>query len=124
MEDILVPLGMFLLIGCVAGLSIYYRYRARSEMQLTVRSAIDSGRDLSPALLAELTQAVYPRRSDLRKGVVFVALGLAVLVLAFFIDEQDAVKPLIGVSAFPFMIGIAYLILWRLGLRDQYTSRV
>jgi hypothetical protein len=45
--------------------------------------------------------------------MMFIALGLAVVVFAFAVDEGDAVGPLLGLSAFPFFVGVAYLVMWR-----------
>jgi hypothetical protein len=39
--------------------------------------------------------------------------------LALGIDEQDAMGPLMGTAAFPTLIGVAHLIMWRYGARQQ-----
>ena len=45
--------------------------------------------------------------------MVFVAVGLATVVLALAVGGTE-MPTMLGVSAFPFLIGAAYLWLWRL----------
>jgi hypothetical protein len=121
MEGILaifVPISMFIMIFGICAVVMFYRHRGRQELQLTVRSAIDSGQALSAEVLGELTAALHPKKNDLRRGMVLVAIGLAFVALGYAIGQDEAVGPLLGVSAFPFFTGIAYLVLWFLN-RDQ-----
>jgi hypothetical protein len=114
-----IPMTLFLIIGVCVGLAMYYRFRSRQEMQVTVRSAIDSGQPFSPEVLQELTNALFPPSSDLRKGIVLCAIGIGFVVFALAIGDEEAVGPLLGVSAFPFLVGIAYLILFRMGRNKE-----
>ena len=109
MEADWIPIVLFLVIGTCVGLALYFRFRSRQEMQLTVRSIVDSGQSMSPDALKELTEALFPPRSDLRRGVIFLAIGVATIAFAYLVDEGDAVGPLIGISAFPFLVGFAYI---------------
>ncbi len=110
--EILVPISLFAMIFGISTVVLYYRYRARQDMQSTIRAVIESGQTLSTDVLEELTTALHPQRSDLRRGVVLVSLGLALVFLGWAIGEEDAFGPLLGVSAFPFFTGLAYLGLW------------
>jgi len=121
MVEIIVPVTLFGVICIISGLVVYFRFRSRQELQLTIRSAVESGQSLSADVLAELTAALHPRRNDLRRGMMFIAVGLAVVVFAFAVDEGDAVGPLLGLSAFPFFVGVAYLVMWR--WREEPTGR-
>lgn len=118
MEDILVPIAMFIMVFGIAAVVMFFRFRSRQELQLTVRSAIDSGQALSAEVLEELTAALHPKKNDLRRGMVLVAIGLAFVAFAYAVGRDQAVGPLLGISAFPFFTGIAYLVLWFLN-RDQ-----
>lgn len=122
MDGIFVPIVLFCVIGICVALGMYYRFRSRQELQLTVRNAIDSGQPFSPEVLAGLSRALFPPQSDLRKGIVLCAVGIAFIIFAFMIDEEDAIGPLLGLSAFPFTVGIAYLILSKIG-KDQDQAR-
>ncbi len=112
MEEIFVPLGLFTMIGVIAGLSMFFRFRTRQEAQLTLRTAMQHGDSMSTDTMDRLAEQLENKGSDLRRGVISIAIGCAVFVFAQMVGEPDAVRPLIGISAFPFIIGLAYLGLW------------
>ncbi|MDH3645906.1 MAG: DUF6249 domain-containing protein [Gammaproteobacteria bacterium] len=119
MDEFWIPIVMFVSIAAVLGLWLYFRFRTRSALQLTVRTAIEKGQDLSPELLDRLGQPKSSAYADLRRGVISIGLGAAFAIFAFVLDEQDAVRPLLAVSAFPFAVGVAYLALWMFGGKDD-----
>ncbi|HEY0438273.1 MAG TPA: hypothetical protein VGC92_16650, partial [Phenylobacterium sp.] len=51
---------------------------------------------------------------DLRTGLIWlgVAVGLASMGLALSFEEPDALYPLLGISAFPGFIGVAFIVMW------------
>jgi len=110
-----IAIVMFLVIGLVFVLLIYYRYRSRSEMQQTIRVALEKGDSLTPELLDRIVDPKQNGSRDLRRGMISVALGMGTAMFGFFVDEDDAVRPLIGIAMFPLMVGIAYLLMWRFG---------
>ncbi len=109
----LVPISMFTVIGLILFAFLYFRYRAARETQDTIRQAIEKGHELSPDLLARMGQPLDQKQADLRRGVIAVALGISFAVFAVILGEEDAVRPLVAGGAFPFLIGVAYLGLWR-----------
>ena len=112
MEDVWIPIILFIATAVVMSLWIYFRYRSRNALQQTVRAAIEKGQDLSPELLDRLGQPRSSGHMDLRRGVIAVGIGVAFAIFAFVLDERDAVRPLLAIAAFPFMLGVAYLALW------------
>ena len=118
-EDVWVPIVLFVSLAAVVSAALWFRFRGRAEVQQTIRSAIDKGQELSPELLERLGDAAEPRQRDLRRGVVSIGLALAFAVFAVILGEEDAVRPIMGVASFPFLIGIAYLILSRMKVSDK-----
>ena len=112
--EVFVPIVMFLMVGFSIGMFIFFRFRARQELQLTVRAAIDSGQSLSADVLSEITAALHPKKNDLRRGMVFVAVALAFFVFGMAVDDDEASRIMSGLAAFPLFVGIAYLVLWRI----------
>ncbi len=108
-----IPIVMFAAIGIVVGLFIYFRYRARREVQLTVRSVIESGQAMTPELLESLGEPPRPANSDLRRGVILMAVGAGFAAFGAVLGEEEAMLPLIAVGSFPFVVGLAYLGLWK-----------
>ena len=112
MVEILVPISLFLVIGVVISLSFFFRYRTRQEIQSTVRAAIDRGQELTPEVLDSLSDALNSSHGDLRRGVISLAIGIALFLFAGLIGEPDAEGPLRAISAFPLLLGAGYLALW------------
>jgi hypothetical protein len=115
-ESILTGLA-FVLIASIPISFLYFRYRAQANVQVTIRAAIDKGLEVSPELLQQLmapsAPAVDRRLADLRRGIVATALGLAIAMIGIAIgDDGYRVGPAIG--ALPFMMGLAYIGLWKL----------
>ncbi len=114
MEDTLVPLGLFLMMGVVVWTIMFFRFRARQELQLTLRSSVEAGQVLSPEALEDLVAAMQPKKSDLRRGLLWMAIALGIAVCSFVINDDEA-RALIPKPPMAEIIGLAYFILWRLG---------
>ena len=117
--EFLIPITMFSMIGLVLAAFYYFRFRARAEMQQTIRIALDKGQDLSPELIDRLGEPRKPKNADLRKGVMSISLAIAVSAFGFLVDDEEAVRPLLAISVLPLTIGLAYLVLWQLGKSDR-----
>jgi hypothetical protein len=117
MEEEFIPIVMFITLGVVFIVLFYLRFRARVETQQTIRLALEKGTELSPEFIKQLGEPEQVKDQDLRRGLIWIALGLGMVVLAFGIDEPDAMGPLLGTGSFPALIGVAYLIMWRYGAR-------
>jgi len=113
MEGLWVPIVMFIAIAVVVSVWLHFRHRTRAELQKTVQLAIEKGQELSPELLDRLGQPRTSGHVDLRRGVIFLGIGVAFVIFAFLLNQDDAFRPLLGVAAFPSLLGVAYLTLWR-----------
>ena len=76
---------------------------------------MEKGQEVSPELVERMSYLNDPVKSDLRRGVLLIAFGIAFMVLGAIIphDEPEAVRGILGVSSFPVILGLAYLGLWR-----------
>ncbi|MDJ0920597.1 MAG: DUF6249 domain-containing protein [Henriciella sp.] len=117
MEDTLIPITFFFAIVGIIWLFSHYNFKKRDVAHQTLRHAVDKGQEVSPELIERMSYLSDPIKSDLRRGVLFVAFGLAVISLGLFIptDEPEAFQGILGVSSFPIILGLAYLGLWRFG---------
>lgn len=112
MSEMMVPIVLFITIGTVIVLAYYLKYRGRQDIQTTVRAAIERGESLSPELIETLAMSLSSPYADLRKGVISMALGAAGIAFAALLGKENATGPLMAISAFPIMVGVAYLGLW------------
>lgn len=111
----LIAIVLFMVVGTAMTLAFYFRFRTRREVQESVRMAIDKGQELTPELLRSLGEAREPKTADLRRGSISISVGLALIVFALAAGQEDLSRPLMAVSSFPFLLGLAYLGLWRFG---------
>ena len=121
-EGLWVPIVMFASLTVIISLFFWFRFRARKEMQQTIRTAIDKGQELSPELVESLgTSQKRSKHQDLRNGMIWLAVGAgtALFGVAMGQIEQEVMAIMAGVSAMPFMIGIAYVTMWRVTERGQ-----
>ena len=115
---LVIPSVFFLAIVAVVWLVMVFRYRASKEVQATYRAAIERGQELTPELLDRLG-AAQPKNRDLRRGIVLVAVGLGFAAFGLVLGEEDATRPMVAIGAFPFLVGAAYLGLWRFNRNNQ-----
>jgi len=121
-EGLWVPIAMFAGLTVIISLFFWFRFRARSEMQQTIRSAIDKGQELSPELVESLgTSQKRSKYQDLRNGMIWIAVGAGVALFGVAMGqvEKEVTAIMAGISAMPFMIGIAYVIMWRVTERGK-----
>ena len=114
-----IPIAMFLGLTIVFCVLFWFRYRARSEMQQTFRAALDKGQELTPEIIDRLGHPKASKDKDLRLGVIWLAVAAALVAFGFGIpDEEDVARIFAGIAAFPFAIGVAYMILHKFTDRD------
>src|SRR5947208_13903237 len=100
---IVATIGIFALIG--------NRMRQR-----TIRMMVEKGQPVPADLLAPEVRRVR-RRSDVRRGVIWTMVGLGLMIWLAAVNDWEG-----GVWSFgliPFLIGLGYLIVWKLeGKKD------
>lgn len=111
---IMVPIVMFIVLGFVLIAYFYWNHRNRGAIMETVQKAIDRGDALTPELLIQLGAAANPRMRDLRRGIIFLALGIAGLLCSLFFDIAQVVNGIRAGSVFPLMLGLGFLLVWKL----------
>jgi len=123
MEEVLVPIVLFLTPAVIVLIVSYFNARKRLTIHETLRHAIDKGQALSPDLMDRMSMVTDPVRADLRRGVLFLAFGAAFGVLSALIGHQEAeaLTPMLGVATFPIFLGIAYIGLWAFGRGKSET---
>lgn len=119
--------SIFGTITAIAFGPTYLKYRERREVQQTVRAAIDKGQALPPevidALTKDVTKNLPSRTRDLRRGVIWVAVGVGLAAFSL-INEMTWMGNhsfngndfpqgggLLGFAAIPFTIGLAFIVL-------------
>jgi hypothetical protein len=83
--------------------------------------ALDKGQDLTPEVIDRLGHPKPSKYKDLRAALIFIAIALAMGIFGFMIPDDDEEVALIfaGMASFPLLIGLAYLIMWRVVGRES-----
>ena len=119
MSEFMIPVVMFISIAVVFCALFWFRYKSRTEMQQTFRAALDKGQELTPEIIDRLGHPKASKDKDFRMGVIWLAIGVGIFAFGFGIpDEDDIWRIFAGIAAFPFAIGIAYMILHKFADRD------
>jgi hypothetical protein len=101
----------------IVGLIMYFGFSRNRMMHKTIRMMVEKGQEVPAALLAPPPPAVR-QRSDMRRGVVLVMVGIGLILFFGAVNDWDNGAWAIGVI--PFVIGLGYLLVWKLeGKKDN-----
>lgn len=104
----------------------YFKSRERRELQATVRAAIDKGQPLPPEVIEamgkEATRNVSSRTRDIRRGIIWLAVGVGLAAFGFigemgWSNDSWGDGPahigngLFGLACIPTTIGLAFIVL-------------
>jgi hypothetical protein len=110
-------LGVFGAPVLVVGLIMYFGFSRNRMMHKTIRMMVEKGQEVPAALLAAPPPAVR-QRSDMRRGVVLVMVGIGLMLFFAAVNDWEGGSWAIGVI--PFVIGLGYLLVWKLeGKKDN-----
>ena len=128
MEDFIPIFAIFAVFGSITAIIVgptYLKSKERREMQATVRAAIDKGQPLPPevieALSTEATKNIPSRSRDIRRGVIWLAVGVGLAAFGLVNDMPwgrdswdhggDFGGGLLGIACIPITIGLAFIVL-------------
>lgn len=114
MAEQMIPIVLFIVIGFAVLGYFYWNYKNRVTIMKTVEKAMDQGKELTPELLVQLGATGNPRIRDMRRGIVFLALGIAGFLCSLFFVEPDVVNGIRAGTVFPLMLGLGFLLVWKL----------
>jgi hypothetical protein len=107
---------------CVAAMVIAFSIlngRNKLEVQRTLRIALERGTPLTADLVAQMnTNSASPRGTDLRRGVIIMAIGLAALAAGLI---TNSLTQFATVGVFPLFMGMGFLVVWKLD-KGQRTA--
>ncbi|MDZ4362369.1 DUF6249 domain-containing protein [Brevundimonas sp.] len=124
MEDFIPLFAIFAVFGTITAIIVgptYLKSRERREIQQTVRAAIDKGQALPPevieAMSKDVTKNLPSRSRDLRKGIIWLAVGIGIAAFGVVSDmggngwNGGVDNGLLGIACIPVTIGLAFIVL-------------
>ena len=112
---LIVFLTIFGLPVAVVGIILYFSFSKSRAMHKTVRMMVEKGQPVPEALLNP--PPVIRQRSDLRRGVVLLMIGAGLMVFFGAVNDWEGGAWSLGII--PFLIGLGYLLVWRLDVRRE-----
>ena len=111
----MIPISMFIGLTVVLSLYVWFRFRTRNDTQATIRTAIEKGHELTPEVIDRLGHPRPHKDRDLRLALIWLAVGAGLILFGTAMGEieREARTVFMGISAFPFSLGVAFLIMWR-----------
>ncbi len=121
MNGEMIPITMFIGLTIVLCLFFWFRSKSRGDVQATIRAALEKGQELTPEVIDRLGHPKPAKNKDLRLALIWIALASATAVFGLAIPGHgnEPQMVLLGISALPFFLGIAYLIMWRFAGQDS-----
>lgn len=115
--EALIPISIWVAVVLMTWVFIHYGHRKSVLAHKTLRLAIENGLELTPEMLDRFSMLKDPVRQDLRRGVLFLCFAAGLVLFGFIVgrDQAALVRILMGLSACPFLLGIAYLGFWKFG---------
>ena len=108
-EDVLIPMVVFGSLAAIVISAFYFSYKKRTVVYDAIKVAIEKTGTVDAALVEAIIRDNVGPYADLRKGIILIAVAAAFMVLGVFIDDQEALGPMIGVASFPGLVGFAYV---------------
>ncbi len=109
MEGVLIPLVVFASIAAISISAFHFNYKKRRVIYEAIQVALEKTGSVDPALVDAIIRDNVGPNSDLRKGVILVAIALAFALLGLLIPDEEAIRPMLGVAAFPGLVGLSYV---------------
>ena len=81
--------------------------------------ALDKG-DLTPEMIDRLGHPKPSKNKDLRLAFIWLGIGFGFALMGFFVPDPSghAFGGMLATASIPFMIGVAYLFIWKFASSD------
>jgi len=106
----------FLTILAIVTMPIFFRHKKNLLLFDTINSMVAKEVAIPPQLLLSI-QTTTKKRSRLTIGIILSAIGLGVVLFFVFISDPD--EGIWSIGLIPLLLGVGYLILWRLEEKQQ-----
>jgi hypothetical protein len=99
----------------IVGLILYFSFSRQRALHRTVRMMVEKGQPVPEALLNP--PPAQRQRSDVRRGVVLTMIGVGLMVFLAAANDWEGGAWTLGLI--PFLIGVGYLLVWKLDTKKD-----
>jgi hypothetical protein len=102
----------------IVAVIVFMNYMKARSLHRTVQTMVEKGQPVPAALLAS---PVLPRpRSDMRRGIILVMIGIGLMLFCAAASDWEGGAWAVGII--PFLIGLGYLLVWKLEGKKNVSS--
>jgi hypothetical protein len=94
---------------------MYFSFSKSRAMQRTVRMMVEKGQPVPEALLNP--PPAQRQRSDMRRGIVLTMIGIGLMMFFGAVNDWEGGSWTLGLI--PFLIGVGYLLVWKLDTKKD-----
>ncbi|QQP97291.1 DUF6249 domain-containing protein [Lysobacter enzymogenes] len=116
MDGIYIPIIAVLSIAAMFITFSILNSRNQTEVQRTLRTALEKGTPLTAELVAQMNTNRPSRRTDLRRGIIIISIGVAAALAGVITGSMTEFAT---VAAFPICMGLGFLLVWKLDQNDS-----
>jgi hypothetical protein len=99
----------------IVGLILYFSFSRQRALHRTVRMMVEKGQPVPEALLNP--PPAQRQRSDVRRGVILTMIGVGLMVFLAAANDWEGGAWTLGLI--PFLIGVGYLLVWKLDTKKD-----
>ena len=100
----------------IVAVILYFGFSKTRMKHRTIRMLVEKGQPIPPELLAPPAPAVR-QRSDMRRGIVLLMIGIGLMLFIGAASEWDGGGWALGII--PALIGVGYLLVWKLDTKKD-----
>ncbi len=118
---LVVFISLFAFFGtpvAVVATIMYFSFSKSRALHKTVRMMVEKGQPVPESLLNP--PPIVRQRSDLRRGVVLLMVGAGLMIFFGAVNAWEGGVWSLGII--PFMIGLGYLLVWKLDIHRGESS--
>ncbi|MEO5719844.1 MAG: DUF6249 domain-containing protein [Chthoniobacterales bacterium] len=104
----------------IVGIILFFSYWKQRQLHRTVRMMVEKGQPVPEGLFASPSSPIK-QRSDMRRGVVLVMVGLGIMIFFAAVNDWEGGAWALGII--PFLIGCGHLLVWKLETNKTATFK-
>ena len=112
MEEIFGIVFIFGSIPLIVWLALNHKYKNRVKSAELVQALIAKDKEITPQVIKAVGFTPRRRHSDLRTGLILLAIGAAMFIFGGMIPEEEGQKVFGGLASFPILIAFALIAFW------------
>jgi hypothetical protein len=96
----------------------YFNHKKIKGRQLIINNLVEKGKEIPKELMVH---SFVPGRSDFHKGVILIALGIAIVIVLLSLKIENNYWT---VGLIPLLIGVAYLVSFKFDKKNKMNSEL